>query len=67
MILFTIIMLLLFSSLLRPRPYYWGGWHRPHMHHRPVFRGPRPMGPRPMGPRHMRPMHHGPMGGHRHF
>lgn len=59
MILFTIILIVLVSSIFTPFDY----WYRP----RPFFRprphfgfGPRMRGPRPFGPMHG-PMH-GPMG-----
>lgn len=55
MIIFTIIMIVLVSSLLRPRPMFWG---RPFFYRRPMFMH-RPMrGPRMGGP-HMG-MHGGP-------
>ena len=65
MILFTIIMIMILSSMFRPRPYFWYGprYYRP----RPMFgfghmmRGPRPMG----GPMGRGPHMHGPMGGPR--
>lgn len=53
MILFTIIMIVLVSSLLRPRPLFW---HRPYYWRRPMMFGPRMH----MGPR----MHRPPMGMH---
>ena len=42
MILFTIIMIVLVSSLLRPRPmfFYRPHWHRPMMFGPRMFRGP---------------------------
>lgn len=56
MILFTIIVIVLVSSLLRPRPYFYGRYHwhrpmmRPRMMHRPPMGMHRPhmghMGPR---------------------
>ena len=53
MILFFIIMMVLLSSLCRPRPFF-GGWyyHRPHYMFGPMMRGPRMH----------RPMHHHHMG-----
>lgn len=55
MILF-IIMIILVSSIFRPRYYGWFGSRmfyrpRPHMRRGPMMRGPRPMGPMrgPMG------------------
>lgn len=55
MILFMIIMIILVSSIFRPRYY---GWFGPRFY-RPFFRRPMMRGPRPMGPMHM----HRPMGG----
>lgn len=47
MILFTIIMIVLVSSLLRPRPMFWYRpyWHRPMMFRPRMFRGPHMHGP----------------------
>lgn len=60
MILFTIIVVLLVSSLFRPRYYGFFGpmfMHRPHYHRFMRFGRPMHMGPR-FGP----PMGRGPMG-----
>lgn len=57
MILLTIIMIVLVSSILRPRYYGWFGrnFYRPYCRRGPMMRGPR----------HMGTMHmHGPIGGH---
>lgn len=59
MILFTIIMIILVSSIFRPRYY---GWFEPRFY-RPFYRrGPMMRGPRPMGPGHGPSRMHG--GGH---